>query len=211
MHLTKLGHACLHIEDDDACVLIDPGAFSSGFEELRGLSAILITHQHVDHLDMDRIGSLVEANPQALVVADQDTAAQLDERGIRTQVARAGDAFDAGGLSVRVFGEQHAIIHADIPVIPNVGYLVGDTVFHPGDSFTVPDVPVPVLGLPTGAPWLKAGEAVDFLRAVAPQVAIPIHDRTLAMPQMEYGRFESLAPADTEIRVLTDGGSTDLA
>lgn len=211
MHLTKLGHACLHIEDDDASVLIDPGTFSSGFEELRGLSAILITHQHFDHLDMDRIGSLVEANPQALVVADQDTAAQLDERGIRTQVARAGDAFDAGGLSVRVFGEQHAMIHADIPVIPNVGYLVGDTVFHPGDSFTVPDVPVPVLGLPTGAPWLKAGEAVDFLRAVAPQVAVPIHDRTLAMPQMEYGRFESLAPADTEIRVLTDGGSTDLA
>lgn len=210
MHLTKLGHACLHVTDGDASVLIDPGSWSSGFEELRGLSAILVTHQHFDHLDMDRIGALVEANPQASLVTEQDTATQLAERGITARVTHAGDSFDAGGLSVRVFGEQHAMIHVDIPRIPNVGYLVGEKVFHPGDSFTKPDVAVPVLALPTGAPWLKAGEAIDFLRDVSPHVAVPIHERTLAMPQMEYGRFESLAPADTEIRVLTDGDGTDL-
>lgn len=211
MRLTKLGHACLHITDGDASVLIDPGSWSAGFEDLRGLSAILITHQHADHLDLDRIGALVEANPQAYVVCDRESVDELSSVGITARVATSGDTFDAGGLSVRVFGEQHAVIHADIPVITNVGYLVGETVFHPGDSFTRPDVPVPVLGLPTGAPWLKAGEAIDFLRAVAPQVAVPIHERTLAMPEMEYARFGRLAPADTEIRVLVDGDSTDLA
>lgn len=205
-----MGHACLHIEDVDASVLIDPGAFSSGFEDLRGLSAILITHQHHDHLDMERIQALVDANPQARVLADQDTADQLGGRGITAQVARAGNSFDVNGLSVRVFGEQHALIHADIPVIPNVGYLVGDTVFHPGDSFTVPELAVPVLALPTGAPWLKAGEAIDFLRAVSPRVAVPIHERTLAMPEMEYRRFEALKPADTDVRVLADGDCTEL-
>lgn len=211
MQLTKLGHACLHISDGGAAVLIDPGSWSSGFEELRGLSAILITHQHADHLDMDRIGALVEANPEALLVADRESVDQLGDVGITAQVATAGDSFDAGGLSVRVFGEQHAPIHADVPRVTNVGYLVADTVFHPGDSFTQPDAAVPVLALPTGAPWLKAGEAIDFLRAIAPQVAVPIHERTLAMPEMEYGRFKNLAPADTEIRVLNDGGSTDLS
>lgn len=211
MRLTKFGHACLHIEDEDASVLIDPGAFSSGFEDLRGLSAILITHQHADHLDMDRIGALVEANPQGLVVADADSAEQLRQRGIPAEVVRAGEVLNAGGLSVRVFGVQHAVIHADIPEIPNVGYLVADTIFHPGDAFTVPDIPVPVLALPTGAPWLKAGEAIDFLRTVAPRIAVPIHERTLAMPEMEYGRFERLKPAGTELRVLADGDCTDLA
>ena len=211
MQLTKLGHACLHITESDVSVLIDPGSWSSGFEDLRGLAAILITHQHPDHLDMDRIGALVEANPQALLVADRESVEQLRTAEISAETAAAGDSIDAGGLNVRVFGETHALIHADIPLITNVGYLVGDTVFHPGDSFTQPDVPVPVLALPTGAPWLKAGEAIDFLRAIAPQVAVPIHERTLAMPEMEYGRFERLAPADTEIRVLNDGGSTDLS
>jgi len=210
MQLTKLGHACLHITEGEASVLIDPGTFSSGFEELRGLTAILITHQHFDHLDMDRIAALVEANQQALLVTDHDTAGHLAEVQITAQVVAAGDVLDAGGLSVRVFGEQHAVIHADVPIIPNLGYLVGDTVFHPGDAFTVPDVTVPVLALPTGAPWLKAGEVIDFLRAVSPQVAIPIHERTLAMPEMEYQRFERLRPADTEVRVLNDGESTDV-
>lgn len=210
MRLTKLGHACLYINDGETSVVIDPGTFSSGFEELRGLSAILITHKHNDHVDLDRIRALVEANPQALVVADPDTAAQLGERGITVQVAAAGDAFDAGGLSVRVHGEQHAVIHTDIPVIPNVGYFVGDTVFHPGDAFTVPDVPVSVLGLPTGGPWLKLAEAVDYLRAVGPRIAVPIHERTLARPEMHYQRFAELGPADTEFRVLADGDHTDL-
>lgn len=210
MRLTKLGHSCLHITDGDASVLIDPGSFSSGFEALRGLSAILVTHQHADHLDMDRIGALVEANPQAVVVSDHGTAAQLAEAGITATAVQAGEVFDAGGLSVRVLGEQHAVIHADIPVIPNVGYLLGDTIFHPGDAFTVPDVAVPVLGLPTGAPWLKVAEAIDYLRAVAPQVAVPIHERALARPEMAYQLFEDLRPPDTEIRVLSDGGGTDL-
>jgi L-ascorbate metabolism protein UlaG (beta-lactamase superfamily) len=211
MRLTKLGHACLHLRDGDASVLIDPGLWSSGFENLRGLTAILITHQHADHVDMDRIGALVEANPQAMVVADPDTVGLLGEKGITAQVATVGNVLDVGGLSVRVYGEQHAVMHADVPIIPNVGYLIGDTVFHPGDAFTIPDTSVPVLAVPTGAPWLKAGEVIDYLRAVAPQVAIPIHERTLAMPEMEYERFEFLKPVGTEIRVLRDGGSTDLA
>lgn len=210
MQLTKLGHACLHLTEGDASVLIDPGAFSAGFEDLRGLTAILITHQHFDHLDLDRIGALVEANPQALIMSDRDSAAQLGERGITAQVATAGDSFDAGGLTVAVYGEQHAVIHADVPIIPNVGYLVGATVFHPGDSFTIPDVDIPVLGLPTGAPWLKAAEVIDYLRAIAPPLAIPIHDATLAMPEMDYRRAEQLAPADTEVRVVPNGESTRL-
>lgn len=48
MRLTKLGHACLHLTHGDGSVLIDPGTYSSGFEELRGRTAILITHQHPD-------------------------------------------------------------------------------------------------------------------------------------------------------------------
>lgn len=210
MRLTKLGHACLHLTDGDASVLIDPGAFSGGFEELTGLSAVLITHQHFDHLDPQRIGALLAANPQALVVCDPDTAPQLAEQGIQAQVGTAGTVFDAAGLAIEVFGERHAVIHPDIPGLRNVGYLVGGRFFHPGDSLTVPDKRVEVLGIPTGAPWLKSGEAVDFLRAVNPGVAVPIHDRTLAMPQMEYDRFTSLAPADTEVRVIGDGDSTDL-
>ncbi len=63
---------------------------------------------------------------------------------------------------------------------PNTGYVVDDGAFyHPGDSLFVPEQKVDVLGLPTSAPWLKTGEAVEFLRTVAPRVAVPIHQGLL--------------------------------
>jgi L-ascorbate metabolism protein UlaG (beta-lactamase superfamily) len=91
------------------------------------------------------------------------------------------------------------VIHPDIPIVPNVGYLVSGRFFHPGDALTVPDVPVDVLGLPTAAPWLKIAEAVDYLRAVAPRVAIPIHQAALAMPDIYYGHFARLALDGTTV------------
>ena len=59
-----------------------------------------------------------------------------------------------------------------------------------------------MLFLPTGAPWLKASEAVDYLRAVAPRTAVPIHEAVLARPALHYGLFEQLGPEKTTIKVL---------
>jgi hypothetical protein len=53
-------------------------------------------------------------------------------------VVHDGQELDLGGVGVRVAGRDHAVIHPDIPVVPNVGYLVGGRLFHPGDAFTPP-------------------------------------------------------------------------
>ncbi len=77
-------------------------------------------------------------------------------------------------------GTQHAVIHPDIPTIANVGYLVDDSLYHPGDAYFVPEVPVSVLLLPTSGPWMKIGEAADYVRAVRPQQIIQIHEALLS-------------------------------
>lgn len=203
MRVTHFGHACVLLETDRARILIDPGAFSSGFEDLTDLDAVLITHQHFDHIDTEKLPTLLAANPSAQLITDPgslDTVAKLD---LHSRTVQPGDTLAIAGASVQVVGGQHATIHKDIPVIPNVGFLVDDGAFyHPGDSFFVPDQDVDVLGLPTGAPWLKAGEAVDYLRAVAPRLAVPIHEAVLANPAMHHGLFTNLAPDGTEVRVL---------
>ena len=74
---------------------------------------------------------------------------------------------------------QHAVIHPDLPRLDNSGYLLtlgGERVYHPGDSLTVPDAAVDILLAPISAPWLKIGEAVDFVRAVAAPRTLGIHD-----------------------------------
>lgn len=209
MRLTKYAHACVLVEDGDARILIDPGVYSPGFETLTDLSAILITHQHADHVDLKRLPTLLERNPTAALHSDEGTAAVLREHGVDAEIVRDGDRLDVG-TDVTVHGVNHAVIHRDVPIIPNVSYLVGGRILHPGDSYTEPAEPVDVLCLPTGAPWLKAGEAVDYLRAVAPRLAVPIHEAVLAMPQMHYGLFDRLALDGTTVTVVDPGQSLDV-
>ncbi|ASU80538.1 MBL fold metallo-hydrolase [Actinopolyspora erythraea] len=209
MRLTHYGHACVLVETSAARLLIDPGAFSHDFEALRDLDAVLLTHQHHDHLDLERLPDVLRNNPNARLVADTESATALSEKGIEAETARPGDAFELAGVAINVVGGQHAVIHPDIPRIANIGYLVEHGAFyHPGDSFHVPEQRVDVLGLPTGAPWLKASEAVDFLRAMRPRVAVPIHEAVLSMPRMHYGLFERLGPEGTTVTVLNRGEPT---
>ena len=208
MRITRYGHSCLFVEEGDARVLLDPGAFSAGFEQLRGLTAVLVTHSHPDHLDRGRLEPLLADNPDARLHVDEGSAEQLT--GLDAVVVRSGDVLDVG-VEVRVHGAQHAVIHEDIPRIPNVGYLVGGRFFTPGDALTTPDADVEVLGLPTAAPWLKLSEAVGLLRSVAPRRAFPVHDAVLAHPEIWYGHFRTLGPARTTFDALPPDGSLDLS
>ena len=211
MQITRYGHSCLHVVDRDGQVLIDPGTFSSGFEQLTGLTAVLITHQHADHVDLDRLPALLAANPQAAVYSDTATAEQLQGLGIRATAVRAGDTFDVG-TPVSVHGQEHAVIHRDIPVIPNAEYLVGGRLLHPGDALHVPGIEVEILALPTMAPWMALKEAVDFYRAVGAAQALPIHDaipRPQALP-MYYGRFADLGPHGSTFHSVAPDGTIDL-
>ncbi|GAA2017790.1 MBL fold metallo-hydrolase [Nakamurella flavida] len=212
MRITKYGHSCLQVEVDRANLLIDPGTFSAGFEQLTGLTAVLITHKHPDHLDVDRVLPLLAANPDAVVLAEADSAAVLTEAGARVRTLTEGDSLDPDeiGTSLTVVGREHAVIHRDMPVIGNAGYLVGGRLFHPGDSLVVPDQPVEILALPVSAPWMAVKEAIDYLRAVDPQVAVPIHEKVLAATGMVYGLLQQFAPADTRWLDLDDGQPAEL-
>ncbi|MDF2826104.1 MAG: putative Zn-dependent hydrolase of beta-lactamase fold protein [Mycobacterium sp.] len=212
MELTHFGHSCLLASFPDTTVLFDPGTFSHGFEGITGLAAILITHQHPDHADPQRLPALVEANPQAALYADPQTAAQL---GGAWQAVNVGDQLSIGALTVRGVGGRHAVIHPELPEIDNISYLVGDgehpaRLMHPGDALFVPDEPVDVLATPAAAPWMKISEAVDYLRAVAPTHAVPIHQGIVA-PEARgiyFGRLSEMT--DTDFRVLEEETSTAL-
>lgn len=217
MKITHLGHACVLVEvpwpgGNSSRVLLDPGTYSTGFEQLTGLDAILITHQHADHLDPQRLPALLEANPSATLVADAGSAEQLAGLGVAVQTASTGEELTLGGVSVSVIGVDHATIHPDIPIVPNNGYLIAGSLLHPGDAFVPVDRPVPTLLLPTGAPWMKVAESIDYLRAVRPDLAVPIHQGGLAPihQELHYGLFRRLGPAGTTVEVLDEGAAFDV-
>ncbi|HEX8078752.1 MAG TPA: MBL fold metallo-hydrolase [Jatrophihabitans sp.] len=182
MELTKFGHACVRIADGDRRLVIDPGTWSEVSEALTDIDAVLITHEHADHLDVDKLTAAATANPALKVWAPLAVADQLAGNQVLSErVTAVGPAqsFTAGGLQVRTYGGQHALIHSSIPVVANVAYLVGDAVYHPGDSFTVPNAIVEALLVPINAPWAKVAEALDFTISVRAPRAFQIHDGLL--------------------------------
>jgi L-ascorbate metabolism protein UlaG (beta-lactamase superfamily) len=213
MEVTHFGHSCVLLDTGAARLLIDPGNFSADFENVTGLDAVLVTHQHPDHLDLERLPALLRANPDARLIVDSGTAGQLGGAEVATdhETVEPGTTLNVAGARVEVLGGQHAVIHPDIPVIPNNAYLVDGTHLHPGDALTVvPTEPLEVLFLPTAAPWQKLSEAVTYLRAVAPRTAVPIHQGILAVPGMYYGHFERLGPEKTTVQVLDPANPTTL-
>lgn len=178
MLLTKLGHSCVRLEKDDVRLVIDPGIWA-GPDAIADASAILVTHEHPDHLDDRAIRAGLAADPGLQLWSTETVAGKFGEFSGRAHAVRHGDAVTAAGFDVHVYGSDHAIIDSAIPVIRNTGFAVDGQVFHPGDSFTLPEEPIPVLLVPVSATWLKFSEVAAYIRAVAPDRGYWIHDALL--------------------------------
>jgi L-ascorbate metabolism protein UlaG (beta-lactamase superfamily) len=209
MKLTHLRHSCLLLESMGQRVLIDPGTFSD-LDAVRDLTAVVITHQHPDHCDPDRLPGLLQDNPQARLLVEPQTADALSGRGLgaRTEALGTGDLVDLGGLRLTAVGSQHAVIHPYVDRIGNLGMVFrpaqGPSVFHPGDALDADPGPVDLLCVPLSAPWAKIAETIAFVRRVAPDRAvIPIHDALLSEPgRAMYLSHVGSVGADGGVEVL---------
>jgi L-ascorbate metabolism protein UlaG (beta-lactamase superfamily) len=212
--ITHLGHSCVLVEIGEARILIDPGAFTHGFEELTGLDAVLVTHQHLDHLDVERLPVLLEANPEARLLTEAEAAAELEKVGIEAEPLHVGNQIRFGAAQVTGVGGIHAEIHADIPRVGNVGLLLsedgGSTLFHPGDAYAAVPAGVDILAVPLSAPWAKFSETADFVRAVRPGLLFPIHEAVLSPPgrAIYLRNLQNLLPEGAELVDLVSAEPT---
>jgi L-ascorbate metabolism protein UlaG (beta-lactamase superfamily) len=177
MQLTKLGHACVRLRKDDRTLVIDPGGLTPEDGAIAGAEAVLITHEHFDHLEAERLHKALAADPRLTVYTCRAVADILGDAGDRVRTVGEGDALSIAGFEVGVVGQKHEVVHPDVPPVENVGFLIDEEVFHPGDAFTV--VEAPTLLVPGQAPWMKAPEMIQYLRAVAPRRAYAVHDGLL--------------------------------
>lgn len=208
MILTKREHACLVIEHDGASLVVDPGSFTVAFAS-ENLAAIVVTHEHADHVTPEHLDRLLAQAP-----ADVQLFAPAGVAAAHPHYAwiivDAGDVRSAGPFALAFFGGRHATIHRSIPIVDNLGVFVNETLYYPGDSFTVPERPVDVLAVPSSAPWLKIGEVMDYLDAVRPRRSFPTHERVnseegraMAIARIQHvtehhgGAFLALEPGDS--------------
>ncbi|MCS6552858.1 MBL fold metallo-hydrolase [Curtobacterium flaccumfaciens pv. flaccumfaciens] len=208
MEVTKLEHACQIITEGNTRLVLDPGNFTRPVD-VTGVVAVVVTHEHPDHVTPEQLHRILAANPDAVVFGPEGVRAALADSGIAVEVVTDGDHRTVGPFELSFHGTRHQLIHSSVPIVDNTGVRVNGRLFHPGDSYTDPGVPVEVLAAPVGAPWLKVGEMMDAVAAIAPSRAYPIHEATLSDVgyDMHTGRLrEAVEPAGSLV-VLRPGES----
>ncbi|MGV9710092.1 MBL fold metallo-hydrolase [Gordonia sp. NPDC003424] len=181
MLFTKHTHATVTLSKDGATLLIDPGAFTPNADTLLAeADAVLITHEHFDHFDVEKIVAAMQARETLHLYGPSSIGPALAEVGDRVHAVTTDESFDIAGFTVETFVADHAIIHPEIPSVDNVGFLIDQTVFHPGDAYLNPGRAVETLLLPISGPWISTEQAIDYVRALAPARCLAIHDLMLS-------------------------------
>lgn len=174
MKLTKYEHACFTVEKDGQILVVDPGEYTTDFVAPEHIACVVITHQHADHFDSEHLADIFAKNDDVLVLGPADAIDKVEIENKR--VVEPGEKVTVGPFDLEFFGGVHALIHESIPRVQNIGVLINDLIYYPGDSLDTPDRAVDTLVVPAAAPWMKIGEGMDFLTAIRPRLALPTHD-----------------------------------
>lgn len=196
MKVTKHEHACLVVEKGGSILVVDPGSYTTPLGDLNGVVAVVITHEHADHWTPEQLQRILDRNPGARLFGPAGVVKAAS--GFAVETVKDGGEVTVEPFDLKFFGKQHAVIHESIPVVDNVGVLIDDELYYGGDSYTVPPVPVGTLAAPVGAPWLKIGEAMDYVLAVGPKRSFPTHEAPLS----QIGR----GMANARIEAVTQRG-----
>lgn len=165
-------------------LVIDPVDVKA--RNLSDVNAILITHEHYDHLDQRVVGEMQKAT-NCMVIADPASARRLNHLIPTEKLVeiRPNAEVKVGEVSVKAEKSNH-------PAAAPVTYIItsedGVKVFHTADSLPFPelaaigerekfDVVFCTVGI---APSASPETGFEIARLTKPQVAVPYHTSSTA-------------------------------
>jgi L-ascorbate metabolism protein UlaG (beta-lactamase superfamily) len=217
-HITYVGHATVLIEMDGVRLLTDPILRNrvSGIRRQslsvhpawrRDIDAVLISHLHLDHLDLPSLRML---DRKVRLIAPAGTANVLGGEGFTNiEEVRIADSTHVGDVKITTTYAHHPGGRYPLgPAADSVGYLVrgsssvyfaGDTDIFPEMADLSPDLDVALLPVWGWGPTIRGNHmsprtAAEALKLLRPRMAVPIH----------WGTFAPIGMGWIEPRFLTE-------
>lgn len=246
--LTFLGHSTVLIDLDGVRVLTDPlfGHVGAGAlrrfgpavapDKLEGLSAVFISHGHLDHLDLPSLRAL-PGRPEFIVPVGLSRVVKAATHGVVREM-RAGDRLRFGDVTLEAVHAEHgrrrsAFTSAEgalgVLIAGSTSvYFAGDTDLFPAMRRLAGRVDVALLPVSGWGPTLGRGHldprrAAEAAARIGPSIATPVHWGTLyplGLRRIVRRRFEEPAEAfrmavaarstGVEVRLLQPGQSMRL-
>lgn len=247
--LTWIGHATVLVELGGARVLTDPLLRSRlghlrrhgpppAAAAMRDLDAVLVSHLHLDHLDLP---SLRRLDPEVPLLVPRGAGGFLRRSGFpHAREVEVGERVGVGGVDVIAVpathdGRRQPLRKTSAETLgfviegPRRVYFAGDTDLFDGmadlaGTLDVALIPVWGWGPTLGEGHLDPARAAQAAAVLAPRLAVPIHWGTFYPralhrvrpaplrdpPHAFAAQVAELAPS-VEVRVISPGGSTALS
>lgn len=182
LEITFIGHGTLMFSFDGKVVHVDPWTRLADYSKMPKADIILITHEHLDHLD-PRALELIRTEKTAVVLTE--TCARRVKGGV---VMHNGDVKTVRGLKIEAL-PAYNLVHMRSPGIPfhskgvGNGYVIsfGDKrVYVAGDTENTPEMKqlkdIDIAFLPMNLPYTMTPEMVaDAARVFKPKILYPYH------------------------------------
>lgn len=173
-------YAGVTVKTPSKTIIIDPVDVKA--KSFKSVDAILVTHEHYDHLDQALVAEM-QKQTGCLVVADVTSAKRLRNAISQDKltVAEPGTEAKVGDVTVRAEKCNHP--PAATPVTLLITSEDGLKVYHTADSLPFPELvdigekeKIDVVFCTVGiAPGASPNSGVDIARLIKPKVAVPYH------------------------------------
>jgi L-ascorbate metabolism protein UlaG (beta-lactamase superfamily) len=185
-------YAGIFLKTPSKTIVIDPVDIKA--KNLQNVDAILITHEHYDHLDPPLLSEIQKATDCTIIADSASTKKLLNTIPCdKLQETKPGDETKIGAVSVKTEKCNHP---AQAPVTYIITSEDNVKVYHTADSLPFPelalmgqkekfDVVFCTVGIALGT---SPQTGVEIARLTKPEMAIPYHTASRE-PQMEFARL----------------------
>lgn len=199
MRIKWLGHASFLIEVSDKKIYIDPYSLPDDSEPA---DLVLITHDHYDHCDLNTIKKIRKT--ATYILGPEDVAKKISSTG----VLRSGDVTGFDEIKVKAVPSYNTEKHSH-PRDSGLGFIIevgSKRIYHAGDTDNIPEMKdlggITVALLPVGGTYtMNVDEAVEAIKLIKPDIAVPMHYGSIVGSRTDAHRFKDRLEKETKTKV----------